>query len=34
VLQRSAKKRPKLTAGDRFLWVWLSKAYPVELSNE
>ncbi len=24
VLQRSAKKRPKLTAADRFLWLWLS----------
>jgi hypothetical protein len=23
VLQRSAKKRPKLTAADRVLWVWL-----------
>jgi hypothetical protein len=24
VLQRSAKKRPRLTAADRFLWAWLS----------
>jgi hypothetical protein len=24
VLQRSARKRPKLTAGDRLLWVCLS----------
>jgi hypothetical protein len=24
VLQRSAKKRPMLTAADRFLWAWLS----------
>jgi putative transposase len=24
VLQRSARKRPKLTPGDRLLWVWLS----------
>ena len=24
VLRRSAKKRPKLTVADRFLWVWLS----------
>jgi len=24
VLQRSAKKRPRLTAADRCLWVWLS----------
>src|ERR1700752_624665 len=23
VLQRSTTKRPKLTAGDRFLWAWL-----------
>jgi hypothetical protein len=23
VLQRSAKKRPKLTAADRFFWAWL-----------
>src|SRR6516165_139555 len=25
VLQRSARKRPRLTAGDRLLWVWLSR---------
>jgi putative transposase len=25
VLQRSAKKRPKLTPADRLLWVWLSR---------
>ena len=24
VLQRSAKKRPKLSASDRFRWLWLS----------
>jgi len=24
VLQRSAKKRPRLTAVDRFLWAWLA----------
>src|SRR5229473_3059576 len=24
VLQRSARKRPKLSAADRFLWAWLS----------
>jgi len=24
VLQRYARKRPRLTAGDRLLWVWLS----------
>jgi len=27
VLQRSAKKRPKLTAVDRFLWAWLCRAW-------
>jgi len=27
VLQRSAKKRPKLTRGDRLLWVWLSRIW-------
>jgi putative transposase len=27
VLQRSVK-RPKLTAADRFLWAWLSRAWP------
>jgi len=26
ILQRSAKKRPTLTAGDRILWAWLSGA--------
>jgi hypothetical protein len=25
VLQRSAKKRPQLTASDRLLWVWPAK---------
>jgi putative transposase len=27
VLQRSATKRPKLTAGDRMLWVLLSRVW-------
>jgi putative transposase len=27
VLQRSAKKRPKLTPADRLLWVWLSRTW-------
>jgi hypothetical protein len=27
VLQRSAKKRPKLRAADRLLWVWLSRVW-------
>jgi putative transposase len=27
VLQRSARKRPKLTPGDRLLWVWLSRVW-------
>src|SRR6202795_4272883 len=27
VLQRSARKRPKLTPGDRLLWVWLSRIW-------
>ena len=27
VLQRSARKRPKLTAADRLLWVWLSRIW-------
>jgi hypothetical protein len=27
VLQRSARKRPKLTSGDRLLWVWLSRIW-------
>ena len=27
VLQRSARKRPKLTSGDRLLWVWLSRLW-------
>jgi putative transposase len=27
VLQRSAKKRPKLSAADRLLWVWLSRIW-------
>jgi hypothetical protein len=27
VLQRSARKRPKLTTGDRLLWVWLSRIW-------
>lgn len=27
VLQRSAKKRPRLHAADRFLWVWLSRVW-------
>ena len=27
VLQRSAKKRPKLNAADRLLWVWLSRVW-------
>jgi transposase InsO family protein len=27
VLQRSAKKRPQLHAGDRLLWVWLSRVW-------
>src|SRR5271166_807389 len=26
-LQRSATKRPKLTAGDRLLWLWLSSIW-------
>jgi putative transposase len=28
VLRRSAKKRSKLTAADRLLWVWLSRIWP------
>jgi len=27
VLQRSARKRPRLTRGDRLLWVWLSRIW-------
>jgi len=27
VLQRSARKRPRLTKGDRLLWVWLSRIW-------
>jgi transposase InsO family protein len=27
VLQRSSRKRPKLTLVDRFLWVWLSRTW-------
>src|ERR1700694_5910022 len=27
VLQRSVRKRPKLTPGDRLLWVWLSRIW-------
>jgi hypothetical protein len=27
VLQRSAKKRPKLTVADRLFWAWLSGAW-------
>src|SRR5215469_6266177 len=27
VLQRTARKRPKLTLGDRLLWVWLSRIW-------
>ena len=27
VLQRSARKRPKLTPVDRLLWVWLSRIW-------
>jgi putative transposase len=27
VLQRSARKRPRLTRGDRLLWVWLSRVW-------
>jgi hypothetical protein len=27
VLQRSARKRPKLTLGDRLLWVWLFRIW-------
>ena len=27
VLQRSAKKRPKLTAADHLLWAWLSRVW-------
>ena len=27
VLQRSAVKRPKLTTGDRLLWIWLSRLW-------
>ena len=27
VLRRSARKRPKLTSGDRLLWVWLSRIW-------
>jgi hypothetical protein len=27
VLQRSAKKRPRLRAADRLLWVWLSRVW-------
>jgi hypothetical protein len=26
-LQRSARKRPRLTPGDRLLWVWLSRVW-------
>jgi len=28
VLKRSARKRPKLTAADRLLWVFLSRTFP------
>ncbi len=27
VLQRSAKRRPKLTAVDRFFWAWLGRVW-------
>ena len=27
VLQRTARKRPKLTPGDRLLWVWLPRIW-------
>jgi transposase InsO family protein len=27
VLQRSARKRPKLTPGDRLLWIWISRIW-------
>ena len=27
VLQRCARKRPRLAAGDRLLWVWLSRIW-------
>jgi putative transposase len=27
VLQRSSRKRPKLTPADRLLWVWLSRIW-------
>jgi hypothetical protein len=27
VLQRCTRKRPRLTAGDRLLWVWLSRIW-------
>jgi putative transposase len=27
VLQRSARKRPRLTPLDRFVWVWLSRVW-------
>src|SRR5262245_66684443 len=27
VLQRAPRKRPKLTPGDRLLWVWLSRIW-------
>src|SRR5437660_12802146 len=27
VLQRSARKRPRLTSVDRLLWVWLSRVW-------
>ncbi len=27
VLQRSVRKRPKLTSGDRLLWAWLSRIW-------
>jgi len=27
ILQRSAKKRPKLTAADRIFWAWLSRLW-------
>ena len=33
VLQRSAKKRPRLRAADRLLWVWLSRVWTVPLEN-
>jgi hypothetical protein len=29
VLRRSARTRPKLTSGDRLLWVWLSRVFNV-----